>query len=239
MNTTFTLTELVNLIKEGGDWAVAHQNSVQVIELKDGRSPVTTADDHLNTFLKAGLSRLDQAALIISEEDGDHQDKKYVSRWVLDPLDGTTNYLRGMPFYAISVAYESPEGHMAVIYLPGLKELWATDGKQLFLNGNVAPYLPKLGSQAVIGVPFGMARLQQGALDAMFGIHVMRRFGCCALEFAFLAAGRLDGLLTHTLPLWDELPGQLLCKAAGILKEQEKLVSGAAIVAYRRPEIVK
>ncbi len=166
-------------------------------------------------------------------------------RWIVDPLDGTTNYLHGMPHWAISIALEHKgEIVSAVIYDPTKDELfWAEKGSGAWMNESrirvsgrhrmieavFATGLPFAGSSDLPTTLKDLARL----LPATAGV---RRWGSAALDLAYVAAGRFDGYWERRLNVWDIAAGVLIVKEAGgfveaINKDGNVLEDGAVLCA--------
>lgn len=163
---------------------------------------------------------------ILAEESGasggNESESEY--QWIIDPLDGTTNYLHGIPQYAISIALEH-QGRLeqAVVYDPVKDELFtASRGGGAFLNSRRIRVTGLKGLEGALlgtGIPFRddqpiepfIATLR-GMLGPIAGI---RRAGSAALDLAYVAAGRLDGYWEFALKPWDMAAGLLLVREAG------------------------
>jgi myo-inositol-1(or 4)-monophosphatase len=164
------------------------------------------------------------------EERGEIEGDPDKPRWIVDPLDGTTNFLHGIPHFSISIAVEDPRGAMGrpeithgMVYQPLTDEsFWAEKGRGAWLHDrrlrvSARRYL----DEAVIGT--GIPHL--GRSDAARWTKVynaiapevagIRRLGSAALDFAWLAAGRFDGFWEDDLDPWDSAAGVLLVKEAG------------------------
>jgi len=149
-------------------------------------------------------------------------------RWIVDPLDGTTNFLRGIPHWAVSVALEEDgELVLGVIHDPVKGETFqATRGEGAWMNGT-----PLVGSSTETmsdalfgtGLPFGaMAHIDDHAEDLRRLLPQcagMRRMGSAALDLAYVAAGRLDGFWERKLQLWDIAAGLVIAREAGLRVE--------------------
>jgi myo-inositol-1(or 4)-monophosphatase len=144
--------------------------------------------------------------------------------WIVDPLDGTTNFLHGIPHFAISIALERDGGVVAgLIYNPATDEMFiAEKGKGAFLNDQrirVAARTRLAESIVACGIAHhghgdvGLSRKEVSAVQE----HVagVRRFGAAALDLAWIAAGRLDGYWERTLRPWDIAAGLALVREAG------------------------
>jgi 3'(2'), 5'-bisphosphate nucleotidase/myo-inositol-1(or 4)-monophosphatase len=140
--------------------------------------------------------------------------------WVVDPIDGTTNFVAGLPFFAISVAYFI-EGRavIGVVYDPATREMFAASrGGGVTMNGLKLPLRPPAASLAecVAGVDFKRIPKKLGDdLATRPPYYSQRNFGCSTLEWAYVAAGRLDLLLHGGQKLWDYAAGHLILREAG------------------------
>jgi len=145
-------------------------------------------------------------------------------RWVVDPLDGTINFLFGIPQWAVSIAVEDADGGVAgVVYDPSRDELWAAEREgPATLDG-----APLRGSQAddlalaLVATGFGYdaeVRRRQVAVVAELLPHVrdIRRLGSAALDLAWTAAGRYDAYFERGTKAWDVAAGRLICARAGL-----------------------
>jgi len=159
---------------------------------------------------------------ILAEESGKSGDSEY--QWIIDPLDGTTNYLHGFPVFAVSIALmHKNELKVAVIYDPMRDEMFtAANGEGAFLNQHRIRVSGQRNMKfALIGTGFPFRNYDN--LDvylAMFRsilpkVSGIRRPGAAALDLAYLAAGRLDGFWEIGLSVWDIAAGVLIIKEAG------------------------
>ncbi len=159
---------------------------------------------------------------ILAEESGAHQGSDF--QWVIDPLDGTTNYLHGFPHFSISIALKH-KGVLehGLVYDPMREEMFtATRGEGALLNDRRIRVSSRKGLEgALLGTGFPYRDHSQ--LDAYLGMFRalikdtagIRRPGSAALDFAYVAAGRLDGFWELGLAEWDFAAGSLLVKEAG------------------------
>ncbi len=161
---------------------------------------------------------------VLGEEGGDAEGASGL-RWVLDPLDGTTNYLYGIGQWAVSIACEDESGPLLGVVLDAVRgEEWAAlRGGRAVLNGAALPArgeAPPL-AEALVGTGFGYAveaRARQAEVLAQVlpRVRDIRRGGSAALDLAWTAAGRLDLYFERGLQPWDEAAGALICRAAGL-----------------------
>lgn len=159
----------------------------------------------------------------LGEEDLNVAGAKSEFRWIIDPLDGTTNYVHGFPFYAVSIALEcAGELTVAVIYDPTRDEVFsAIKGGGAFLNGT--PITPSEISKLSDG--FCVASLPPGArgnepqvgqfLRVLPNARTVQRTGSAALNLSYVACGRVDAYWSGSLKPWDQAGGALLVTEAG------------------------
>lgn len=193
------------------------------IEQKEGHANfVTDVDEAVQRFLITELLKLLPGSCVISEEQ-ENEPLTAAPTWVIDPLDGTTNFIHNYRFSAISVALlKDREPVLGVVYQPYTQELFfAEKGKGAFLNDQPIRVSGKKIEQALIG--FGTspydAELAERSLQAAlwFLQHAadVRRCGSAALDLAYVAAGRQDVYFELILRPWDYAAGSLLVKEAG------------------------
>lgn len=182
---------------------------------------VSKADLAAEEFLKKTLLKSSEDAWL-GEETGSSGDAD--RRWIVDPLDGTTNFLRGIPHWAVSVALEiKGELSIGVVYDPVKRETFAAElGKGARLNDSpIAVSETKDLTSALFGtgVPFGeMPHINDHASEiARLMPHCagVRRMGAAALDLAYVASGRLDGFWERRLQLWDMAAGLVIASEAG------------------------
>jgi myo-inositol-1(or 4)-monophosphatase len=185
---------------------------------------VTTADLRAEKVLRAELGKARPGYGLLMEESGGEPGSDPRHRWIVDPLDGTTNFLHGIPHFAISIALERDGEIIAgVIYEPLRDEMfWAEKGAGAFLNDRRLRVSARRHlADAVIGtgIPFA-ERADHDLYLAMLGAVMaatagVRRFGAAALDLAYVAAGRLDGFWEFGLSAWDLAAGILIVREAG------------------------
>ncbi|HEV2364771.1 MAG TPA: inositol monophosphatase family protein [Caulobacteraceae bacterium] len=185
---------------------------------------VSAADLRAEQLVREMLLRARPGYGFIGEEGGRVEGSDRTHTWIVDPLDGTTNFLHAMPHFAISIALER-EGRIAagVVHNPAANELfWAERGRGAFLNERRIRVAARTRFQdAVIatGIPFaghGQPGLFLKELhQIMQRTAGVRRFGSAALDLAWVAAGRFDGYWERDLSAWDLAAGVLLVREAG------------------------
>jgi myo-inositol-1(or 4)-monophosphatase len=185
---------------------------------------VTASDRKAEAVLREDLLKARPGYGFVGEEGGVITGSDPAHRWIVDPVDGTTNFIHGLPHFAISVALEREGALVAgVVYNPITDELFVAEkGKGAFLNDRrirVAGRRDPLEAIVACGIPHagrgdhgGFAR-ELARVQAKFG--GVRRFGSAALDLAFVAAGRLDAYWERDLAPWDMAAGLVLVREAG------------------------
>jgi myo-inositol-1(or 4)-monophosphatase len=185
---------------------------------------VSTADLKAERTLKAELTRARPGYGLLFEEGGEAAGSDPRHRWIVDPLDGTTNFLHGIPHFAISIALERDGEIVAgVIYEPTRDEMYSAEkGLGAYVNDRRLRVSARRHlAEAVIGtgMPYGPRAGQAGygeTLSAIMGATSgVRRMGAAALDLAYVAAGRYDGFWEFGLQPWDIAAGILLVREAG------------------------
>jgi myo-inositol-1(or 4)-monophosphatase len=194
------------------------------VSLKGPANFVTAADRRTEEILQAELTKARPGYGFLGEEGGrqDGDDKSHC--WIVDPLDGTTNFLHGIPQFAISIALEREGVIVAgVIYNPANEELFTAErGKGAFLNDQRLRVAARRRLPEAV-VACGLPHLGRGDL-ALFRREIaavqervagLRRFGAAALDLAWVAAGRFDVFWERDLSPWDMAAGILMVREAG------------------------
>ena len=185
---------------------------------------VSNADKTADRILREELGKARPAFSLMFEESGEAAGTDTDSVWIVDPLDGTTNFLHGLPIWAISIGLEQKGEVVAgVVYNPVMDELfWAEKGQGAFLNDRrlrVSGRRNLADALIATGAPFlghgdvaGFTRQMTAILPQVAGI---RRAGSAALDLAYVAAGRYDGFWEAGLHPWDAAAGLVLVREAG------------------------
>ena len=185
---------------------------------------VSVADEEAERTARSLLARAEPGYGFLGEEDGDFGGSDASHTWIVDPLDGTTNFLFGTPLWGVNVAL-AREGTViaGVTYLPVLGEMYVAErGKGTWLNGarvRVSARGTLVESVLACGIPFAgkpdhdvFAREMALLTDKVSGI---RRTGACSVDMAWVAAGRWDAYWERALQAWDMAPGVILVQEAG------------------------
>jgi myo-inositol-1(or 4)-monophosphatase len=194
------------------------------VSLKGPGNFVTAADRKAEDILRQELAKARPGYGFLGEESGRTEGSDSTHLWIVDPLDGTTNFLHGIPQFAISVALEREGAIIAgLIYNPANDEMFLAErGKGAFLNDKrlrVAGRRRLADSVIACGLPHqgrGDLELSRRELTVVQErVAGLRRFGSAALDLAWIAAGRFDGYWERGLSPWDMAAGILLVREAG------------------------
>ncbi len=201
------------------------------VSVKGPSDFVSQADLRAEQTIREELEKARPGYGFLMEESGASGSDHWTWRWVVDPLDGTTNFLHGIPHWAISIGLQrrlpdgSTELSCGMIYAPASDEMfWAEKGGGAFVNERrlrVSARRELKDALFATGIPFAavtarhrlaFARTLGSLMPATAGI---RRFGSAALDLAWVAAGRYDGFWELGLKPWDVAAGVLICREAG------------------------
>jgi myo-inositol-1(or 4)-monophosphatase len=194
------------------------------VSLKGPANFVSAADHRAEEVLRAELAKARPGYGFLGEEGGRQAGSDTTHCWIVDPLDGTTNFLHGIPQFAISIALEREGTIVAgVIYNPANEELFIAErGKGAFLNDQrLRVAARKRLAEAVIacGLPHlgrgDLAQFRKEFAAVQEKVAGLRRFGAAALDLAWVAAGRLDAFWERNLSPWDMAAGLLMVREAG------------------------
>jgi myo-inositol-1(or 4)-monophosphatase len=188
---------------------------------KSARGDIVTASDRASEALIVERLRAAFPNSTILGEEGGTTLGTSDERWIVDPLDGTTNYAHGYPLYCVSIAYErAGEVCAAAIYAPALDELFAAErGAGAELNGKrVGVSDVEAVAESLVCTGFVPARYERNGANfaRLSGLaQAVRRDGTAALDLAFVAAGRFEAFWEFDLKAWDVAAGALIVREAG------------------------
>ncbi len=217
--------QVVNLARDVGEFIAQESSkfSDKDIEVKGLHDFVSYVDKTAEKMLVQELRKIVPDAGFIAEEDP-NLEKADRYNWIVDPLDGTTNFIHGVPLFSISIALaDKNEVILGVVYEINLKEaFYAWKGGPAFLNGREISVSakPDLNSSLIAtGFPYYDYSLLDPYLelfkDLMKSSHGVRRLGSAAVDLAYVAAGRYDLFYEYGLNPWDVAAGTIIVKQAG------------------------
>jgi myo-inositol-1(or 4)-monophosphatase len=194
------------------------------VSLKGPANFVTLADKRAEEMIYSDLTKARPGFGFVGEEGGTREGTDKSHTWIVDPLDGTTNFLHGIPQFAISIGL-SREGIIiaGVIYNPANDELYIAErGKGAFLNDKRLRVAGRRKLEECV-IACGLPHIGRGdyevALNEMKALQDkvagFRRFGAASLDMAYVAVGRLDGYWERNLQPWDMAAGQIMVRESG------------------------
>lgn len=219
------------------------------VEIKGKHNYVTYVDKTAEKYLVDGLSELFPQAGFIAEEGTESRlDDTY--NWIVDPLDGTTNFIHGLAPFCISIALKKDDHIiLGVIYDPNTKEaFYAWEGSPAFLNQKqISISQTKQLDNALIatGFPYSNYEFMDQYIElfkwSMENTRGVRRLGSAAIDLAYVACGRMDGFFEYGLSPWDVAAGSFIVQQAGgqvrDFKNGSDFIFGSYIIAFN-PNII-
>ncbi len=179
------------------------------VSKKGPRDFVTKTDKYVEKILIEELNKTKKNYSFLSEEIGSIDNKDQENIWIIDPIDGTTNFLHGIPHFAICIALESKKEIISGLIFDPIKDemFFAEKNKGAFLNNHRL----RVSSKSSIDECLFSSNHE----GVKFSDLNMRYSGCAALDLAYVASGRLDGFFHNKINLWDVAAGALIVQEAG------------------------
>lgn len=235
----------IDIIKETGAYILAQRKEFtpDLVETKSLNSLVSFVDKTAEQKLVTELGNLLPEAGFIAEE-GTSSKIGDVYNWVIDPLDGTTNFIHGIPLYSVSVALmKNKQPVIGVVYEINLDEcFYAWEGSKAYLNGNEISVTKtsNLGDTLLAtGFPYHDFDKMEGFLESlryfMENTRGLRRLGSAAVDLAYVACGRFDGFYEYGLNPWDVAAGAFIVERAGgksgFFTDKDEYTDGSEILS--------
>jgi len=179
------------------------------VSKKGPRDFVTKTDKHVEKILIEELSKTKKNYSFLTEETGFIKNKDKENIWIIDPIDGTTNFLHGIPHFAISIAFKSKDELLSGLIFDPIKDemFFAEKDKGAFLNNQRLRVSNKNSLEECL--------FSSNNEGVKFSNLNMRCSGSAALDLAYVSSGRLDGYFQNKINLWDVAAGALMIKEAG------------------------
>jgi len=221
------LQAMIDAAQVAGEGLMRHFNQLGELQVRTKTGPadlVSIADEEAERAIRDILGEVRPEFGFVGEEGGRTAGRTQADNWVIDPLDGTTNFLYGTPLWGVNVALvRAGEVVAGVSWLPALGEMYvAEQGGGAWLNGrriHVSARHRLVDSLVACGIPFAgkpdhpvFAR-EMALLTAQTA--GTRRTGACCVDMAYVAAGRWDAYWERALNAWDMAPGVILVREAG------------------------
>ena len=225
MNLEKLCTDVQTIAKAAGVFIAGEREkfNLDAIEIKGKANFVSYVDKQAEEMIVSGLRQLLPGSGFIAEEGtAGNTDEKY--KWIIDPLDGTTNFVHNLPPFAVSIALmDESELIIGVVYEITQDEcFYAWKGSKAYLNGKeirVTTAATTADSLIATGFPYSAMDMLDPFIASMrhFMIHShgLRRLGSAATDMAYLAAGRFEAFYEHGLKPWDVAAGTIIVRQAG------------------------
>ncbi|GAC1701533.1 MAG: bifunctional fructose-1,6-bisphosphatase/inositol-1-monophosphatase [Candidatus Limnocylindrales bacterium] len=217
-------------------------DDVEIVTHKIGRANFATAADHAaEAAIKKRLRAHDASIPILAEESSDDRLRSAERLWVVDPIDGTLNFSRALPFYCVAIGYlEAGRMRAAAIHAPRTGETFvASEGRGTTLNGvkvSVSSVKQATEAFAVTNLSFKAAAKKDSRFVALNATTVrLRVFGSAALEIAYVACGKLDLFVHEQLAPWDIAAAGLIAREAGAVVRS---LSTGKDAAWDEPSVI-
>ncbi|KUI99972.1 inositol-1-monophosphatase [Vibrio sp. MEBiC08052] len=213
--------------KAGNHIAKSLENSEKIQSTQKGTNDfVTNVDQEAESIIVDVIKNAYPEHVIIAEENGVIEGKDQDVQWIIDPLDGTTNFLRGLPHFSVSIAVRiKGKTEVACVYDPMMNELFtAQRGSGAQLNSSrirVNALKDLQGTVLATGFPFKQKQHAESYLKIVSSLFTecadFRRTGSAALDLCYVAANRVDGFFELGLKPWDMAAGELIAREAGAI----------------------
>ena len=217
------LEAAIDLCRSAGDILKYYAGRDKLVEAKGHANLVTIADKMSEELIISGILSRYPSHSILAEESGATQPGSRV-QWIIDPLDGTTNFAHGYPFYCVSIAVEEAgEVRCGAVFDPVREEMFtAARGHGAFCNGeplHVSQVRSLSDALLITGFPYDFRERLDTIVDQfrnfLVASQAVRRGGSAALDLCYVAAGRLDGFWELNLHPWDTAAGKIILEEAG------------------------
>ncbi len=225
MNIELLLNRAIEAAQRAGEWALAERGkfTADMVEVKGKHNFVSYVDKQCEAMLVDALGNALPKAGFIAEEGTGSRSPSGIN-WIIDPLDGTTNYIHGLSPFAVSIALmENDKVILGVVYEASLKEcFWATADSAAYLNGKpISVTSTKSVNDSLIAT--GFPYYDYSHISSFFrtmdyfmrNSHGLRRLGSAATDLVYVACGRFDAFYEYGLSPWDVAAGAFIVERAG------------------------
>ena len=206
-----SLNVMIKVAEKASKTVIRDFGEVEKLQVsrKGPRDFVTKTDKRVENIIIEELSKTKKNYSFLSEEFGKIKNKDEENIWIIDPIDGTTNFLHGIPHFAISIALQSKKEIVSGLIFDPIKDemFFAEKNKGAYLNNQRL----RVSKKNILDDCLFSSN-HEGVKFSNFNI---RCSGCTALDLAYVAAGRLDGFFHNNINLWDVAAGSIMVKEAG------------------------
>ena len=179
------------------------------VSIKGPSDFVSNADTKAEKIIIEELMKAKKNYSIISEEDGSKVNSDSENVWIIDPIDGTSNFLHGIPHFAISIALKSNNEIISGLIYDPIKD------EMFYAEKNSGAYFNNQRIKVSKKKEIENCLFATGGKEKIISDFITRKTGCAALDMAYVAAGRYDGYFQNNLNLWDVAAGIIIIKEAG------------------------
>lgn len=211
------------IVLKAGKYLIQNSKNIKSIAFKGSINLVTNVDHEVENILIESLRREFPDIGFLSEEIGRIKPGSDL-KWIIDPIDGTTNFAHGFPFYAISLALEKDKTPiLGIVYNPERNEFFSAEyGQGAYLNGKLIKVSAQKNlkkSLLMTGFSYKLGKSMEANLvhfrNFLISSQAVRRSGSASLDLCYVACGRLEGFWELDLKPWDTAAGWLIVKEAG------------------------
>lgn len=215
---------LIPVVREVGAFLLQNLGHPESIQFKGRANLVTEMDRRSEARVIEAIRARYPLHAILSEEAGAIAGGVGQPQWILDPLDGTTNYVHGLPHFCVALAFRTgQEVQAGLVYHPYVDEMyWAERGQGAFRNGDrlrVSQTSVLDDALLTTGFPSDLSQAPDTNIAHFLALmpktRAIRRLGSASLDLCYVAAGRLDGFWQPTMLIWDVVPGAIIVEEAG------------------------
>ena len=205
------LNVMIKAVEKASKLVIRDFGEVEKLQVskKSPRDFVTKTDKRVESIIIEELSKTKKNYSFLSEEVGEIKNKDKENIWIIDPIDGTTNFLHGIPHFAICIALQSKKEIISGLIFDPIKN------EMFFAEKNKGSYLNNQRLRVSKKNALDDCLFSSDHEGVKFSNFNMRYTGCAALNLAYVAAGRLDGFFQNNINLWDVAAGSLMVREAG------------------------
>ena len=205
------LNVMIKAAEKASKSAIRDFGEVEKLQVskKGPRDFVTKTDKRVENIIIEELSKTKKNYSFLSEEIGKIKNKDEENIWIIDPIDGTTNFLHGVPHFAICIALQSNKEIVSGLIFDPIKD------EMFFAEKNKGSYLNNQRLRVSKKNILDDCLFSSNYKGVKFSNFNLRYTGCAALDLAYVAAGRFDGFFQNDINLWDVAAGSLMVKEAG------------------------
>ena len=205
------LNVMIKAVEKASKLVIRDFGEVEKLQIskKGPRDFVTKTDKRVENIIIEELSKTKKNYSFLSEEIGKIKNKDEENIWIIDPIDGTTNFLHGIPHFAICIALQSKNEIISGLIFDPIKD------EMFFAEKNKGSYLNNQRLRVSKKNILDDCLFSSNYKGVKFSNFNLRYTGCAALDLAYVAAGRFDGFFQNDINLWDVAAGSLMVKEAG------------------------